>query len=626
MNRPDCLPISFPPIRQHGIVSDRRTGALVAADGTLNWFCVPDFDGTPLFGALLDPDRGGFCRFGPARANLGQQHYLSESAALVTCWGNPGQGGRTLELADIMASPANERPRSALDERIIVRRLLVRATTVVHFEARPRWGFGEGPEKVRTTSETVAFCFCSGELTVWTSFPIRAEAEAVVADLSLTAGDELWVMIGWNSGPDDWTRERTAGVFDAALQYWRDWSAGLQIDAKDTFADGIRRSAITVQLLTHAEHNSPVAALTTSLPERIGGDRNYDYRFAWVRDASLSLALLARLGKINEVERYFDWLCSLNSATKAPLQVCYRLDGQTQLEPVELSAVRGYADSRPVRYGNRAAKQRQLGSLAFLADCARIYVENGGSWEDRHWQLLRRVADYVCKHWHLPDSGIWELSVEGHYVVSKVMSWVVLERAAQIARLTGRGEDSEIRRWSAVAKATHAQVMDLGWNRRQNTFVQRYDSDALDAAALLIPLMEFLPADHPRVAATVAAIERELVIDGLVHRFDPSATLGGEQLPLGEFEGAFLPATFWLAHALAKVGRVDEAEAILKRCEAMAGELGLFAEQADARRHTFLGNTPLLFAQVEYVRAATEVAKAYRHSKGLNEEKHNEPP
>ena len=610
MNTENNRPICFPPIRGHGVIGDRRTGAMVAADGTLNWFCVPNFDSPPVFGTLLDPEDGGFCRFGPARASLGQQRYLSETAAVVTSWIGAAQESGALELTDVMAWPADERPESARDQRIIVRRLRAREAGVARFEVRPRWEFAGGPEEVRVTPYDATFRFAAGQLVVWTSFPVRIEVDNAVADLSMGLGDELWAVIGWNSQPDDWTRERAAEAFEAALNYWRDWSANLKVDASEPGAACLKRSAITVHLLTHAEHDAATAALTSSLPERIGGDRNYDYRFAWVRDASLSLALLARLGKVDEVERYLDWLCSLDSATDAPLQVCYRLDGSTRLEPVELSAVRGYADSRPVRFGNRAAKQRQLGSLAFFADCARIYVESGGSLRDKHWQLLRRTANYTCAHWHLPESGIWELSVEAHYVAGKVMSWVVLERAAQISRLTGFGEDEELVRWRAVAEAIHAEVMEKGWSQKNNTFVQRYDSEALDAAVLLIPLMEFLPADDPRVAGTIAAIERELTIDGLVYRFDPGVTLGGDQLPLGEFEGAFLPVTFWFAHALAKVGRADQAEAILKRCEAMAGELGLFAEEIDARRQIFLGNTPLLFAHVEYVRAVREVAAA----------------
>ena len=607
MDSANDQPIVFPPIQRHGGIGDRRTGALVAADGTLNWFCVPNFDGIPVFATLLDPERGGFCRFGPVRPSLGRQQYLSGTAAVMTSWTGPSHGRCELELMDVMAWPEDERAKSALDQRVIIRRLHARGEAIARFQARPQWNFGGRPLEVHSTPNGAVFRFAAGQLAVWTSFETALQQDFLIADLLLEAGDELWAVIGWNSQAGDWTRERTAEVFDAASKYWRDWSAGLKIDPVEPRGGGVLRSAITVHLLSHAEHDATVAALTTSLPERIGGSRNYDYRFAWVRDASLSLALLARFGKVDEVERYLDWLCGLDSDSEAPLQVCYRLNGSTRLDQVELSDVRGYADSRPVRYGNHAASQRQLGSLAFFADCARIYVENGGRFKDQHWQLLQRAATYICEKWRLAESGIWELSVHAHYVPGKVMSWVVLERASQIARLTGQNEDEEIAGWSTTAKAIRAEVMDRGWSENRNSFVQRYDSETVDAALLLIPLMDFLPADHPRVAGTLAAIKSELCIDGWLYRFDPVATLGGNQLPLCEFEGAFLPATFWLAHALAKAGCVDEAEAILNRCEAFAGELGLFAEEVDPRRQIFLGNTPLLFAHVEYFRAAREV-------------------
>jgi GH15 family glucan-1,4-alpha-glucosidase len=608
-------PISFPPIHNHGVIGDRRTGALVAADGTLNWFCVPNFDGNPIFGALLDPERGGFCRFGPLQVSLGRQRYLPETAAVETSWPALPPDGGELDLTDVMAWPADERAKSVVNHRVILRRFNARGAAIVRFEARPRWNFSELPLEVHSISNGAVFRFAVGALGVCTSFPVEIQGGALISDLSVNPGDELWAMIGWDAQADEWTRERAMGVFDASLKYWRDWSAGLTIDPDDLRSAKLRRTAITAHLLSHAEHDATTAALTTSLPERIGGNRNYDYRFAWVRDASLSLALLARVGKVEEVQNYLDWLCRLDSDTDAPLQVCYRLDGDTQLEQQELSGVRGYEDSRPVQYGNHAARQRQLGSLAFFADCARIYVENGGKWQEHHWQLLRRAANYIQAHWQLAESGIWELSVQAHYVAGRVMSWVVLERAAQIARITGHGEEEEIAGWTATAQTIHAEVMEKGWSKKQNSFVQRYDSEALDAAALLIPLMEFLPADHPQVMGTLAAIERALFINGFVCRFDPAATLGGDQLPLGEFEGAFLPTTFWFAHALAKAGRADDAEAILKRCEAVAGELGLFAEEVDPHRRIFLGNTPLLFAHVEYFRAVREVAAARDRAK-----------
>jgi GH15 family glucan-1,4-alpha-glucosidase len=600
MSAEKCRPIEFPPINAHGLIGDRRTGALVAADGTLNWFCVPDFDGTPIFGSLLDPEAGGFCRFGPQRTQLGRQRYLSESAAVVTTW-QQGTRDNSVELTDLMAWPASRREPLVLGSRLIIRRLRAGAAEELSFEVSPRWGFRKPACEIVKMEDGAVFSFGEGQLSTWTSFPLEIESDRARA--VVRANDtELWAVIGWNLPLDDWTVTRTIRLFVDTLQYWKKWSESLSL-APSSSEGRLRRSAITVHLLTHADHDCPVAALTTSLPERRGGDRNYDYRFAWVRDASLSFALLARLGKVNEVKRYLDWLGGLDSGTGSPLQVCYRLNGTTQLAEIEVSSARGYADSRPVRYGNRAAKQTQLGSLAFFADCARIYVEHGGEWQSHHWDLLKRAADYIASHWHLTDNGIWELSIETHHVASKVLSWVVLERATRIAKWTGFGEHEELARWVAVGEAIHAEVMAKGWSEKSNSFVQRYDATALDAAVLLIPLMEFLPPGHPRVAGTVAAIERHLMINGLIYRFEPCETFDCEQLPIGQFEAAFLPATFWYAHTLAKCGRMEEAEAVLKRCEAIAGELGLFAEGADPREKIFLGNTPLLFAQVEYARA-----------------------
>jgi GH15 family glucan-1,4-alpha-glucosidase len=598
--------LTFPPINGHGAIGDRRTGALVAADGTLDWLCVPNFDGTPVFGTLLDPARGGFCRFGPVNAPMGRQRYLPESAAVETAW-NKESDDSHMELTDVMAWPSNQREGSVRDSRVIVRRLRGGARRVC-FEVRPRWGFMEMPEEILPAPGGVVFRFGNGSLAVWTSFPLVVREEAARAELE-NGNYDLWAVVAWNLCLENWTLERAAAAFEEALGYWRNWNATLSINTADPLGSRLRRSAITVHLLTHAEYDCSVAALTTSLPERRGGDRNYDYRFAWVRDASLSLALLATLGKTDEVQHYLDWLCGLDSCTDAPLQVCYRIDGDVRLDEIELSAVRGYADSRPVRYGNRAAKQRQLGSLAFFADCARIYVENGGTWENKHWRLLRRVANYTSANWHLPENGIWELSIRAHYVASKVLSWVVLDRALRIAELTGLGMDEELGHWSDAAGAIHVEVMKRGWSRKINSFVQRYDSEALDAAILLIPLMGFLPPEHPRVAAMLQAIERNLVANGLVYRFQPDATLGEDQLPVGVYEGAFLPATFWYAHALAKCGRIKEAEAILVNCESIAGELGVFAEGAEPREQIFLGNTPLLFSQVEYARALRAIAE-----------------
>jgi GH15 family glucan-1,4-alpha-glucosidase len=598
------------PIAQHGLIGDRRTGALVAADGTVNWFCAPEFDGEPIFGALLDAERGGFCRFAPRPDALGHQSYLPGTAVLITRWTLPGKGGE-IELADVMAWPDNARAKEAQTQRVIIRRMRALEPAEVLFEIDPRPNFEAAAGTPRPEGDGLIFSFDGAELGLWTSFPCAARpGGAAAANLTLRAGEEHWAVLGWNLVPAEWSAASAASVFEDAANYWRTWSGGLKVEHGGQRTSAIRRSAITVQLLSHAEQDSAVAALTTSLPERVGGDRNYDYRYAWVRDASLSLSLLARLGQTEQVKSYLHWLAGLTSATASPLQVCYRLNGDPHIEQKEIPGISGYRNSRPVRWGNRAAKQMQLGSLGFFADCARIYIDEGGEWQEEFWLLLKRAAAFTCKHWQGQDSGVWELEFQADYVASRVMSWVVLERAVYIAEKTGHGGETD--HWRETSARIHAEVMDNGWSEAKNSFRQRYGSDALDAAALLIPLMKFLPVDHPRVVGTLAALERELVINGLIHRFNPVNMPGSKVIPMGEFEGAFLPCVFWHAHVLALAGKCDQAEAILVQCEGIAGETGLFAEEAHARNLCLLGNTPLLFSHAEYVRAvvALNLARA----------------
>jgi GH15 family glucan-1,4-alpha-glucosidase len=595
------IPSAFPPIAGHGVVGDRRSGALIAADGTLNWFCTPNFDSPPVFGALLDSAQGGHCRWAPDGAGLGRQEYLQDTAVLLTTWGDsPG-----VELADVMAGPGDNPPTATPRQRIIIRRVRASSAVKMRFDLRPRRDFSESPTVSQEGAEETTFAFGDGTLLLWASFPVRVTAEAACAEFFLETGDEHWAVLAWNESSTEWSIARASASFSEAESYWRKWSAGLKCDGVGERASALRRSAITIQLLSHAEQNSAVAALTSSLPERIGGDRNYDYRYAWIRDGSLALALLARLGKAEEVRHYLDWLCQLGSTVAAPLQVCYRLDGGTHMAQEKVADISGYENSLPVHRGNRAYQQEQPGAMGFFSDCARIFLEHGGEWRPEFWQLLTRAADFTVQHWQEKDNGIWELPEKAHYVASRVMAWVLLDRAVKIGQMTGQPD--AVSDWQRTASVIHAEVMDKGWSEEKNAFRQKYDSKALDSAALLIPLMEFLPIDHPRVRGTIAALERELVVKGLLHRFDPRQTLGAEELPMGEFEGAFLPCVFWHAHVLAKAGRRDEAEAILRRCEAAAGGAGLFAEELDAERDTFLGNTPLLFSHVEYARAVLEL-------------------
>ncbi len=594
MSEPLLIP--YPPIEQHGVIGDRRTAAMVAADRTVDWFCLPDYDGPSVFGALLDAQRGGFYRLGPAPPILGHQRYLDRSAALVTTW---ALGGTELELIDAMAWPQDTRPPGGEPQRVLLRRLRctrgeVPCTLVIH----PRYDFG-GPASAASVPAGVALQVGQHALMLWSSMRVHVDEGGAHAVFTLSQGDEAWAVLAFGGALEGWSITRAERILEESVQYWRDWVGALRYTGPRR--DRVLRSLLTVHQMGYAPAGSLVAAPTTSLPERIGGDLNWDYRFAWVRDASLSLAVLSLFGDTQTAQRYMDWLAGLGSSTESPLQVVYRISGRTQLTEVRRTDLAGYRGSLPVRLGNRAAGQRQLDSLGYLVDCVSIYLEHGGAWRENYWQMVSRAADFTAAHWQRPDSGIWELPIEAHFVSSKVMSWVVLDRAVKIAERTRHTD--RIDHWRSTMKAIHEEVMDWGWSDHLQAFRQRYGSEALDASVLLIPVMGFLPADHPRVLATADRIAESLTIDGFVHRFHAKETLGHEDLPLGEFEGAFLPCTFWLATTYALAGRIRDAETILARAEAAAGDLGLFPEEVDARSRSALGNTPLLFSQVEYLRA-----------------------
>jgi GH15 family glucan-1,4-alpha-glucosidase len=290
-----------------------------------------------------------------------------------------------------------------------------------------------------------------------------------------------------------------------------------------------------------------------------------------------------------------------------PFSVLYGIRGEKRVHRKKISAATGYRGSAPVRVGNHAYKQFQLGSLGFLTDCIWLYLQHGGRWSGDYWKLVRRSADYIKKHWMDADNGIWELPERQHFVASRVLGWVVLDRAVRIAQKVNPGFD--VSAWVSESSKIHAEVMERGWSEPLGAFRQRYEGEGLDAATLLISVFEFLPPTHPRVLATIEKVAAFLTVDGLTYRFDPRQwpTLGN--FPLGQLEGAFLPCTFWLATAYAKAGQTEKAQAILHRVEGLAGRTGVFAEAVDPRNNCFLGNTPLLFSHVEYVRAKMELAR-----------------
>jgi len=616
MSRPIWIPpVPYPAIERHGVIGDRRTAALVAADGTIDWLCLPDYDGDIVFGALLDAEKGGFWRLGPAEARHGRQDYRENTAVLTTTWKNTNS---ELELTDLLAWPSNERPPEQEQQRVLIRRLRCTAGEIsCVLDIFPCDNFAD-IQLFASPPNAITFRIGSHEISLWASIPVEGFASGGQAVFTLRNGEEVWCVLTLHDELSGWSAQRAADALAETGRYWEQWVDNVSYTGPR--ANRVRRSAILIHLQSYAPAGSLVASPTTSLPERIGGDWTADYRYAWIRDTSLSLAVLTLLGCMEDPHRYMDWLTTLDSSTDEPLQVLYGIRGATELPQREREDLHGYRGSRPIRFQNHAYQQRQLDSLGYLNDCCHVYLANGCEWKPEYWDLIRRVADYTADHWRLPDNSIWELPVEQHYVSGKVMSWVGLDRAVKIADKLGHAAGVE--RWRSVRGEIHAEVMEKGWSERLGAFRQRFEGENLDASALLIPVMDFLPADHPRVLATVERIVEHLAIDGFVYRFDPretpgvgsvfghSGTPGAGASLLGEFEGAFLPCTFWLATTYAKAGQPDKAEAILNRAEEVAGSLGLFAEGVDVRSGTFLGNYPLLFSQIEYIRAVLETAKA----------------
>ena len=547
---------------------------------------------------------GGFWRWGPSARVEGEQHYLPEAMVLETRWKlDTGE----LVLWDLMLWPETDRAPEQLQVRTVVRRLRCTAGQVrCGFALRPACDFR--PAENAFSEHASGFSLQLGELPlrVWASVPLKANQSRLEGEIELRQDQEAWAVLDAGAAGQGWSVEAARNATEQTQQYWRQWLKAFRPGTAEL--PEVCRSAMVVHLLTYAPEGSVVAAPTTSLPERVGGDWNADYRLCWVRDASLSLGLLAKLGGWKETERYLDWLVKRQSRFGHPYQVLYDIRGGKRPSQRELAQPAGYRGSKPVRMGNHAYKQQQLGSLGFLADCIWAYLNEGGPWREDYWRLIRRSADYITKHWREPDNGIWELSHPSQFVHSKVLCWVALDRAIKIAKKANASFD--VAAWQTEQAHIHAEVMERGWSEALGAFRQHYEGDNLDAAELLIPILGFLPANHPRVLSTIERIAQRLTINGLVYRFDPLETPGIGQIPMGQMEGAFVPCTCWLATAYALAGQTNKAVAVLRPLEQLTRQCGLLPEGIDARNFELLGNTPLLFSHVEFARAKLAIAQA----------------
>lgn len=442
-----------------------------------------------------------------------------------------------------------------------------------------------------------------GKLGVWSSHDLQVDDRRAraTANVRLRAGESLWMVVAADEAPATWSAHAAEETLDATARCWREWLS--RFDLASEHAGPLARSLLVLHLLGYAPSGSMVAAPTLGLPERIGGPRNYDYRYAWIRDASLSVTGLSIMGDTDTAGRYLEWLSHLDSRTDAPLQVVYDVHGRTKIDPHRWRGAEGYRECTPVTIGNRAYAQQQNGSLGYVAECMWSILEHGARWCPSYSRLLTRLARHACQVWDQPDSGIWELERHQQFVASKVMCWVVLDRAIRIAARVGGFDGREVDGWRRAATLMHAAILERGYDERAGAFVQRYGSRALDASVLLASVTGFVPPDDPRVISTLDRIDEVLGFDGFIYRFEPEASEGEKPLRIGQYEGAFLPCTFWMATARARAGQIDRAQYVIERAQRAAGELGLFAEEIDPRTGEWLGNHPLLFSHVEHVRA-----------------------
>ncbi|HEX4789065.1 MAG TPA: glycoside hydrolase family 15 protein, partial [Actinospica sp.] len=552
----------YPPIGEHGMIGDLQSCALISSDGVLDFFCAPRFDSPSLFASLVDHDKGGYIRLaaddtehGGAEISKVRQLYLPDTAILVTRFmSHHGVG----EVVDFM--PLDRSERASANRRIIRILRVVRGNVKFVLECRPRFDYARAEHELGLRGDQAAVFRGPGlDLHLQSTFPFRREGEDVVGTVTLGVGETAAVVLDTTLPgvtPRPVTLEELEEEHERTTRFWQDWLRGSSFQGR--WQTMVHRSAITLKLLTYAPTGAPIASATFGLPEQIGGERNWDYRYCWVRDGALSSRAMAELGFVEEADAFRRWLTERlrdrRHPGKEPLQIMYRIDGEPLLAEEELGHLEGYEKSAPVRIGNAAADQLQLdvyGEAIWALTQSRELAEVSGY---QGWQVLADVIGWLAANWDRPDEGIWETrGGRKDFTFSRLMCWVALDRGIRLAQTYARPAD--LAGWTAARDEILRQVMQRGWSKPRQAFVQHYNGDVLDASLLFMPIVGFISPRDPLWLSTLEAIEQDLVTDSLVHRYDPSASPDG----LRGNEGTFNLCTFLYVDALARAGRLDHA-------------------------------------------------------------------
>jgi GH15 family glucan-1,4-alpha-glucosidase len=590
------------PIAEHGLIGDLYSVALVGTDGTIDWYCCPRFDSPSVFGSILDAGRGGHYRLAPTNAGWSsQQLYLPDTNVLITRFLSPDG---VAEVADFMpAAPVTGGERG---QQLVRRVVGVRGQLRFELECSPRFDYGRAEHEVECHEHGVLFRSADCVLALETETPLRVADGAARASFELAQGESATFVLEHVVGryqPHGHTAAQTRELFEATVAYWRRWLAQSRYTGR--WREMVHRSALTLKLLTYQPTGAIVAAATTSLPEELGGERNWDYRYTWIRDAAFSLYALLRLGFGEEAETFMGWLTErfrdCHEGESGPLRIMYGVDGRSELPEEHLTHLEGYRGTGPVRIGNSAAGQLQLDIYGELIDSVYLYNKYGTPIYHEAWRDLTRIVEWLTEHWDQPDEGIWETrGGRQHFTYSRLMCWVALERAVRIARQ--RGLPGDLVRWMTARDAIYEQIMSRGWHERRGAFVQHYDTDVLDASVMLMPMVKFISPTDPRWLSTLDEISKELVTDSLVSRYNVKSSPDGL---LGR-EGTFSMCTFWYVEALTRAGRLDDARLVFEKMLTYANHLGLYAEQI-APTGEQLGNFPQAFTHLGLISAASNL-------------------
>jgi GH15 family glucan-1,4-alpha-glucosidase len=596
----------YPPISDYGLIGDMHTGALVSRTGSIDWACFPRFDSESVFGRLLDWDKGGCFSLTARTLRSSSRRYLPNTNVLETTFETDEGRAVLTDFMPVMPGSPLARPRDLTSRRQIIRTLKCdRGSFEFEMHCLPRFDYGGIVPHASLMSPNLGLAHGGKDaISVYCSAPMRETRDGFVAEGRLAEGEMVCAAVTYEAGQPHFIEplheSELIGRLSETTQFWETWAAECTYDGD--YKRDVQRSALTLKALTYAPSGALIASPTTSLPEVIGGVRNWDYRLTWIRDATFALYALFILGYREEAHEFKRWLEWSTMGRARDLQVMYGVTGERRLTEIELPHLEGYKMSRPVRIGNAAHKQLQLDIYGDILDSAHLYRRFGGKMDEEYWNYLRRVVEFILDHWREPDDGIWEARTDRrHYVFSKVMCWAGIDRAIKAA--TSLGLQGDIKRWMAAREEMRKEILEKGYDSSRGVFVQAFGSEVIDAGVLLLPLVGFLPATDPRMASTIRTIERELMTpEGLVYRYR------GMDDGLGGQEGAFLICSFWLVDNLSFMGQHDKAVALFEKLLTYSNDLNLYSEELDPRTMELLGNFPQAFTHLGLINAAVQLS------------------